>query len=142
MIFSSEKDFENHIRELLESEVAMPHCGFTILKGSGIADIIICRENPHQAVFFIEVKYAREADAIIVSKGIQSEVLFGNLPYINDHFMWLVGSNNHDGQYWLLDSSALTEFITGTNNISLNIFLHGGLTTEKLANRLRKWLHG
>ena len=146
MTFNSEEDFENHIRELLESEIAMPRCGFTILKNRGIADIIICRESP-QAVFFIEVKYAR--DIISVNEGMQSEILSTTPPYINDHFRWLIGSDKHDGQYWLLDSSELAEYVPNIkrnrsiqNNISRRIFWQGGLTKAELANRLREWLCG
>ena len=147
MTFNSEEDFENHIRELLESEIAaMPRCGFTILKNRGIADIIICRENP-QAVFFIEVKYAK--DMISVNEGMQSEILSTRPPYINDHFRWLIGNDKHDGQYWLLDSSKLAEYVPNIkhnrsiqNNISRRIFWQGGLTKAELANRLREWLGG
>ena len=146
MTFNSEEDFENHIRELLESEIAMPSCGFTILKNRGIADIIICRENP-QAVFFIEVKYAK--DMVSVNEGMQSEILSTTPPYINDHFRWLIGSEKHDGQYWLLDSSELAEYVPNIkrnrsiqNNISRKIFWQGGLTRAELANRLREWLGG
>ena len=146
MTFNSEEDFENHIRGLLESEIAMPRCGFTILKNRGIADIIICRESP-QAVFFIEVKYAK--DMISVNEGMQSEILSTRPPYINDHFRWLIGSEKHDGQYWLLDSSELAEYVPNIkrnrsiqNNISRRIFWQGGLTKAKLANRLREWLDG
>ena len=146
MTFNGEEDFENHIRELLESEIAMPLCGFTILKNRGIADIIICRESP-QAVFFIEVKYAK--DMISVNEGMQSEILSTRPPYINDHFRWLIGSEKHDGQYWLLDSSELAEYVPNIkrnrsiqNNISRRIFWQGGLTKAKLANRLREWLDG
>ena len=146
MTFSSEKDFENHIRELLESEVAMPQLGFTILRYNGIADIIVCRETP-PAVFFIEVKYAR--DIISVNEGIQSEVLSETPPYINDHFLWLIGSEKRDGEYWLLDSSELAEYVPNIkrnrsiqNNISRRIFWQGGLTRAKLVNRLREWLYG
>ena len=146
MTFNSEEDFENHIRELLESEIATPRCGFTILKNRGIADIIICRESP-QAVFFIEVKYAR--DMISVNEGMQSEILSAKPPYINDHFRWLIGSEKHGGQYWLLDSSELAEYVPNIkhnrsiqNNISRRIFWQGGLTRAELANRLREWLCG
>ena len=139
MTFNSEKDFENHIRELLESEVAMPQSGFAILENSGIADIIVCRETP-PAVFFIEVKYAK--DMISVTEGIQTEILSKIPPYIGDHLMWLIGSNEHDGRYWLFDSSELVRLVSDANNISRTIFYRGGLTRTELANRLREWLCG
>lgn len=146
MTFRDEEDFENHIRELLGSEIATPQRGFTILKNRGIADIIVCRESP-QAVFFIEVKYAK--DMISVNEGMQSEILSTKPPYINDHFRWLIGSEKHDGQYWLLDSSELAKHVPNIkrnrsiqNNISRRIFWQGGLTKAKLANRLREWLYG
>lgn len=139
MTFRDEKDFENHIRELLESEIAMQDLGFTILKYTGIADIIICRENP-QAVFFIEVKYAK--DMMSVTEGIQTEILSKMPPYIDNHLIWLLGSEKHDGQYWLLDSSEMVRFVSDAHNISRTIFYRGGLTKTELANRLREWLYG
>ena len=148
MTFRDEEDFENHIRELLGSEIATPQRGFTILKNRGIADIIVCRESP-QAVFFIEVKYAKGTDGITANEGIQSEILSTKPPYINDHFLWLIGSDRHDGQYWLLDSSELAEYVPNIkrnrsihNNISRKIFGQGGLTRAELVNQLRECLCG
>ena len=147
MAFCNEKDFENHIRELLESEIVTPHCGLTMLEYTGVADIIVCRKKP-QAVFFIEVKYEKGTNGISVSEGIQSEVLSKMPPYINDHFMWLIGSQRCDGRYWLLDSSELVKFVptidlTKQNNIGLRIFRERlGLTREELVNQLRERLCG
>ena len=147
MVFRDEESFENHIRDIIRSEIATRHSGFTVLRYRGVTDIIICRRTPApEAVFFVEVKYAK--DMISVSEGIQSEILFRRPAYIKDHLLWLIGSNKHEGQYWLLDSSELAEYVPNIkhnlsiqNNISRDVFRSRGLTKSELIKRLREWLH-
>ena len=147
MVFQNEKSFENHIRGIIRSEIAVRHSGLEVLKYKGVADIIICRQTPApEAVFFIEVKYSKGENGIAVSEKIQSEVLSEMPPYISDHFMWLIGSDRHGGQYWLLNSLELTEYakvahLNKENNIKLCIFQrHQGLTESELIKQLREWL--
>lgn len=148
MTFSSEKDFKNHIRNIIKSEIAVRHSGLEVLQYKGIADIIICRRDPApEAVFFIEVKYAK--GIMSVSEGIQSEILFRRPAYIKDHLLWLIGSEKHEGGYWLLNSSELAKYVPNIrnklsiqNNISRDVFQSRGFTKSGLINRLRGWLDG
>ena len=147
MTFPNENHFENHIRNVIKSEIAVRHSGLEVLQYKGVADIIICRRDPApEAVFFIEVKYAK--DMISVSEGIQSEILFRRPAYIKDHLLWLIGSEKHEGRYWLLKSSELARYVPNINrnlsiqnNISRDIFRSRGLTKSELVKRLRGWLH-
>ena len=143
--FTDEMDFERHIRDVLKSKVEMHAPEIRVLENKGIADIIVCREGDRPAIFFIELKYAK--DMIGVSEGIQSEVLDTRPTYIDSHMMWLIGSNMHGGQYWLLDSAGLREYITNEidikkeNNISRYIFRRlPAIDEPELVRRLQNWM--
>lgn len=145
--FTCEMDFERHIRDVLKSKVETHAPEIRILEYKGIADIIVCREGDRPAIFFIELKYAK--DPISASKGIQSEVLSTRPTYIDNHMMWLIGSSDkmHVGQYWLLDSAGLREYITNEidikkeNNISRYIFRRlPAIDEPELVRRLQNWM--
>lgn len=154
--FNNEAGFENHIRNLLRNEGVVREAGIRLLASKGIADIVICRDYAPPAIFFIEVKYASltrsgELNSISASEGIQSEILKERPSHLENHFLWLLGSQVHPGCYWLLTSSELLPFITAKplsvekmNNISLNIFRGNGrgykLDARDLAVSLGDWL--
>ena len=146
MKFGSECEFEAHVRKLLVSEVATPHSGLTILEYRGITDIVICREIPSPAVFFIELKYAK--DMIGVAEGIQSEILLKRPRYMDNHLMWLIGSQEYEGEFWFLNSEDLRKYVSNINiqkenNISRRILRHRGEYRggeAYLIDRLIKWL--
>ena len=136
--FDNEKEFEHHIRDLLEYEISAHEPSIRILESKGIADIVICRDGVSPAIFFIEVKYSArtpsgELNPISVSEGIQSEILKERPKYLERHFLWLLGSGRRScaDYYWLLTSRELLPYITTKplgeeNNISLNIFRGSG----------------
>ena len=146
MKFRSEDEFERHVRKLIASEVATPSSDLTLLKYKGIADIVICRDNSSPAVFFIELKYAK--DMIGVAEKIQSEILLKRPHYMENHFMWLIGSQDHEGECWFLNSEDLRKYVPKVdvdkeNNISRHILRHQGkhkCSEEDLIGRLREWL--
>lgn len=150
MKFRNEKEFETHIRELLMSEVATLDSGLTILDNKGVADILICREGFQPRIFFIELKYAK--DMIEASEGIQSEILLRNPSYMDNHFMWLIGSQEHPGCYWLLDCHDIQKFVSKNinmrkpNNISRRLLSDAGrryrFDEPELIEELCEWLHG
>jgi len=154
--FANEKEFEQHIRDLLEEEMSVRESGIQILDSKGIADIVICRDDFPSAIFFIEVKYSSrtrsgEPNSISVSEGIQSEILKERPEHLENHFLWLLGSSSRScaGYYWLMTSRQLLPYITTNplgveNNISLRIFRGGGikyrLNKENLSIYLGNWL--
>ncbi len=149
MAFRDEGHFERHIRRLLNSEVVPLCAAAKVLKYKGIADVVICQDAEPPEVFFIEVKYAK--DMIGVSEGIQSEILLKAPIYMDNHFLWLIGSQAHEGRYWLLRSDELRPYITTKpidvrkeNNISRYLFSQRrGLDEKELVHRLLEWLeHG
>ena len=154
--FTGEKEFEQHIRDLLEYEISVRESGIRILDTKGIADIVICRDYAPTAIFFIEAKYASrtpsgELNSISVSEGIQSEILKERPEHLENHFLWLLGSQSYAGYYWLMTSGELLPYITTKplsvvkmNNISLNIFRDSGrkyrLNEGELTHYLGNWL--
>ena len=146
MAFRDECHFEQHIRKLLKSEVVPLAAAAKVLKYKGVADIIICQDAEPPEVFFIELKYAK--DMIGVSEGIQSEILLKAPIYMDDHFLWLIGSQAHEGKYWLLRSDELCPYITTKpidvckeNNISKRLFCkRPGLDEKELVSCLVEWI--
>ena len=154
--FASEKEFEQHIRDLLKRTVATQESGYQILESKGISDIVICREGAHSAIFFIELKYSSrtpkgELNTIDVSEKIQSEILLKRPEHLDSRFMWLLGSASCEGDYWLMNSENLLPHITTNpltvekmNNISLKIFRgeanNHKFNEEGLIDWLRYWL--
>ena len=147
MLYCNESDFEKHIRSLLSDEiVATCSAELTVLENKGITDIVIYRDGHSPALFFIELKYAK--DMIGVSEGIQSEILLNRPHYMERHLMWLIGSQDHEGVYWFLNSNEILEYVSKINldkenNISRRLFRHQGkfrFNREGLVTKLCDWL--
>ena len=141
--FTSEKEFEQHIRLLLNAKITMPENGIQLLDSKGIGDIVLYRDGRCPQVFFVEIKYASytpsgELNSISVSEGIQSEILLKRPHYLENHYMWLLGSESRECEYLLMNTEDLLTHVTTRpisvnkmNNISLKIF-HGDADEHKL----------
>ena len=141
MTFKDEKEFEAHVRNLITLNVASPSTNFRLLKANGIADIVICREGIHPAIYFIELKYesrslSGQRNQINVTEGIQTEILKNRPDYMENHLMWLLGSQECEGGYWFISSKQLSAYITpnsANNNIDRETIFRGKASEQKMS---------
>ena len=135
MIFANELDFENHLREIVDSRITSENPGVYALESKTIGDIVIMRDDPPPAIFFLEVKYYQQANSRLgigdsSGAGIQPEILKRRPAYLESHLRWVIGSNMHNGdRYWLVTSAKIRrQFVAGghigkkQNNIRKRLF--------------------
>ncbi len=122
MAFSSESDFEDHIRELIEIHV-LPHVdGLQILGGKKGVDLCLFRNNIKPAIFFIEVKYFNKSKnhSMVAfgsgdGSGFQPAVLRQRPAYLESNLRWVLGSAASENNYYFLSSSAISRHLSGKN---------------------------
>lgn len=153
MIFDSELDFENHLREIIGSRITSKNSYIYALEYKTIGDIVIVRDGPSPAIFFLEVKYYQDVKGRIGigtrdGKGIQPEILLRRPAYLESHLRWIIGSDTHNGGgYWFVNSENLLQFISGgyigkkQNNIQKGLFRKcPSIDRDQLVEELKRWL--
>ncbi len=66
MIYERESELEAHLRRILLYHL-QPSQGLYVLSSKKVADIVICREHPAPAAFFIEAKlYTTKRIALVL----------------------------------------------------------------------------
>ena len=150
--FASEQEFEKHLRRFINSHVLSGNSGLRTLQGKAIGDIVIVRDGPSPALFFLEVKYRRASNARLgfgdaTGGGIQAEILKERPAYLETHLRWVIGSDAHIGRYWLIAAKVMAKFAAGgsigpkQNNIQQRLFRECPSVDEgQLAEQLRHWL--
>ena len=153
MIFTSESDFENHLREIVDSRITSENSDIYALEYKTIGDIVIVRDDPSPAIFFLEVKYYQQAKSRLgigasSGAGIQPEILKRRPAYLESHLRWVIGSDMHnDDRYWLVTSEKIRQFVAGgrigkkQNNIQKRLFREcPSLDENQLVKKLKRWL--
>ena len=153
MIFANESDFENHLREIVDSRITSENPGVYALESKTIDDIVIMRDDPPPAIFFLEVKYYRQANGRLgigdsSGAGVQLEILERRPVYLESHLRWVLGSDTHNGDgYWLVTSEKILQFFAGgsigkkQNNIQERLFREcASLDENQLVEQLKRWL--
>ena len=153
MIFANESDFENHLREIVDSRITSENPGVYALEYKTIGDIVIMRDDPSPAIFFLEIKYYQQAKGRLgigasSGAGIQPEILNRRPVYLESHLRWVLGSDTHNGDgYWLVTSEKIRQFVAGgcigkkQNNIQERLFREcTSLDENQLVEQLKRWL--
>ena len=153
MSFDSESAFEDHLREIIDSRITSENPGVYALKYKTIGDIVIVRDDPPPAIFFLEVKYYQKAKGRLgigasSGAGVQPEILQRRPAYLESHLRWVIGSDTHNGDgYWLATSEKICHFVSGgcigrkQNNIQLRFFRKcTSINENQLVEQLKKWL--
>ncbi|MDR1105990.1 MAG: hypothetical protein LBL44_06510 [Treponema sp.] len=130
-----EKDFENHIREIIKNKIICSKNDFMLLDSKDITDIIICRNINIPKIFFIEVKHYSDKKGRIGfgygdGSGFQPEILRKRPKYFEDSFIWIFQKENDD-KYYVLNNDDCLNYISGgsigevggkQNNFQLKLF--------------------
>ena len=131
---------------LIESlNEAIPVNRFIILDSQNVGDIIICREEPNPAIFFLELKlFTLEKGRIGIGnskgRGFQPEIIKKNPRYFKTKLAWILCDGSQEvPMYYFADTAQISMFLMGDkidvkqNNIKLSIF-------DKLQNLSEKEL--
>lgn len=133
-MLSSERELEEHVRRLLTEVIIPRRSDLVLLENKKIADIVICRNHPRDAIFFIEVKmynprHGRLGIGQAKGKGFQPEIVKKNPDYLESNLRWLiVDGREKELNYLFVPTSTVKKYILGQvvgekfNNISLKIF--------------------
>ena len=153
MSFTNELAFEDHLREIIDSRITSENPGIYALKCKTIGDIVIMRDDPSPAIFFLEVKYYQKVNNRLgigtsSGEGVQPEILKKRPAYLESHLRWVIGSDTHrDDEYWLATSEMIRQFVSGgcigkkQNNIKKKLFRKcPSINENELVEQLKGWL--
>ena len=153
MTFAKESDFEKHLREIVYSRITSENLDVYALESKTIGDIVIVRDDPSPAIFFLEVKYYQQANGRLgigrgSGAGIQPEILKRRPAYLESHLRWIIGSDTHNSdRYWLVTSEEICQFVAGgyigkkQNNIQKQLLREcTSIDENQLVEQLKGWL--
>jgi len=150
--FSSEAEFEQHIRELILTYITSKHPHIYALDNKKAVDIIICRDLPLKpALFFLEVKYHKASHGRLgfgsaKGGGFQPEIVSKKTTYFEQNLRWVLGEQDAPGII-LTDSSTIRNYVSGGtvgkkfNNIQKRIFQEQSkISDDVFLEELSTWL--
>ncbi len=151
--FDSEAKYEEHIRNLLSRHVCKRNNGLVLLDSKKGVDIVILRERPDPAIYFLEVKYYnRRKNHSMVSfgtrygGGFQPAALRLRPKYLETNLRWVLGTAEHPGYYFLTSAQA-SQHLSGTkvgekqNGFRRSVFAkESRLSQTSFLTAVREWL--
>lgn len=151
MAFSSEREFETYIRELIQEHITSANTNIFALASKKAVDIIICKNRPKPHLYFIEVKFHISSHGRLGfgsgrGDGFQPEILSKRPHYFENNLRWVIG---YEGAFKIhfLTNKMLLEYISGGtigrkfNNIQTKLFKEQeGLTEAEFIDALKKWI--
>lgn len=151
--FKSEKKFEEYISHLIKKHISNIRPDIYTLTAKKAVDMVICKDGKYPKLYFLEVKYfnKNKNHAMVFfgdrkGSGFQPEVLTKQPDYFKRNLRWVMGSEGHDGIYFL-DMPAVLKHLSGErvgkkqNGFRRSIFdKENGLTETEFISDLKKWL--
>jgi len=151
--YRNESDFEGYLRGLIAERVTKANPSIYALKNKKAVDILICKDRPQPALYFIEVKYHQAAHGRLGfgsgnGGGFQPEIVSAKPAYFESNLRWVLASEEHEpGKVLFLPSEVIRRYLAGGevgekfNNIQRRIFLaERWLTEREFVEQLRQWL--
>jgi hypothetical protein len=151
--YQTESEFEAHIRRLIKNRVTRLDPAVYALENKKAVDIVVCRDTPKPALFFIEVKFHKPNHGRLgfghgKGGGFQPEIMNRQTAYFEKNLRWVLASESHQrGKVLFLSSRTLRKYISGGkvaqkfNNIQVRVFREEpGLMQDQFAHELRRWL--
>ncbi len=153
MKFSSEAAFETYVRKLISDEITAKNKSIYALENKKAVDILICRDKPNPALFFIEVKYHKKAHGRLgfgssSGGGFQPEIVSKKPAYFESKLRWAIASEEHpDKGVIFVSSDVIRKYVSGGNvgqkfnNIQARIFNEvPGFNEKKFISELKIWV--
>ena len=150
MIFNNEREFEQHIRELIDKQIVIHDKDLMLLRNKKAVDILLCRNGVTPALYFIEVKYHKNfrlGTGHGKGGGFQPEIIKYAPAYFETNMRWILGDVQHEGRYWLVDNATIRGNLSGEkiddkyNNIHNKFFREvPSLNETELVSAITEWL--
>ena len=134
MNFASEAEFEAYIRKIIASNITAKNSSIYALDNKKAVDILICRDAPEPDLFFIEVKYHKNAHGRLgfgssSGGGFQPEIVSRKPAYFESNLRWAIASEAHpENGIIFVSSDVMRKYVSGGkvgqkfNNIQARIF--------------------
>lgn len=105
--FGNEADLERFVRQVLEKHVPKQCPNVHVLESKKMVDIVLYRDPPEAALFFIEVKFHQKAHGRLGfggggGKGFQPEILRKRPLYLEEHLRWVLSRDSRSDRKVLL----------------------------------------
>jgi hypothetical protein len=107
------------LRDLIASSVTVRFPHIYAFENKKAVDILICRDEPSPALFFIEVKLFRRRHGRLGiggarGRGFQPEILRRKPSYFETHLRWVIADSSKSTVMLLfLRTSILTKYMVG-----------------------------
>lgn len=149
----SETEFESHIRALIAVRITKGTQLIYALKNEKADDILICKDSPQSALYFIVAKYHQSKHGRLDFRSgnggeFQPEIVSAKPAYFKSSLRRLLVSEEYAlGKVIYLPLEVIRKYLTGSkvdeklNNTQKTIFVaRHRLSEGKLIEKLRKWL--
>ncbi len=153
MKFSNEAEFEAYIRRLIAENITAKNKSIYALENKKAVDILICRDSPKAALFFIEVKYHKGSHGRLgfgssSGGGFQPEIVSKKPAYFETNLRWAIASEEHpENGIIFVPSEVIRSYVSGGsvgnkfNNIQAKMFREvAGLNEKEFITELCKWV--
>src|ERR1043165_4995932 len=150
MPFNNEKDFEKHIRMLIQKFILPLNDDLILLQNKKAVDMVLCRNGVIPALYFVEIKYHKDyrlGTGHGKGGGFQPEILKKEFDYFERNMRWILGDMKHENAYWFADNATIRKYLAGDeiadkyNNIQSRFFKEEPKLTEpELILALAYWL--
>ncbi len=153
MKFTNEKKFEEHVRRIIAENITAKYNDIYALDNKKAGDILICRDKPKPALFFLEVKYHKSSHGRLgfggsSGIGFQPEILSKKPIYFESNLRWVIASEEHtETGIIFVPSEVIRKYVSGGtvgnkfNNIQAKIFHEvSGYGEQEFVAELSEWL--
>lgn len=153
MAFESERELEAYIRKIIDKHVTFEHPNIYALENKKAVDILICKDGPEPALFFIETKFhkinhGRLGFGSRNGGGFQPEIVRRKPEYFERNLRWVLASEKHEPEKVLfIPSDIIRQYVSGSdvgdkfNNIQPAIFQKEPMLSEtQFIQELTEWL--
>jgi len=147
----TEKNMENHLRNLIKDKVLSNVKNFYMLDSKDITDIICCKNGDMPLLYFLELKHYSSTNGRIGfgssgKKTFQVEILKERPSYFEKYLRWIFCDENFSN-YYILDNEACQKYIMGDsvsydkqNNFRLTLFKkERKFSEQELCDYLINW---
>jgi hypothetical protein len=150
--FSSEREVETYVRRLIADRITAKNQSLYALINKKAVDIMVCRDHPAPAIFFLEVKFHRAAHGRLgfgsaQGVGFQPEIVQKAPAYFERNMRWIIGCEEWGEKLAMVPSTMIRSFLVGKsvgfkfNNISPRLFSAvSPLSEGELVEELQSWL--
>jgi len=152
-VFQNEGELERHVRNMIATAITAHHPNIYALDNKKAVDIVICRDSPAPALFFLETKLYQSGHGRIhigtgKGAGYQPEILLKKPDYFETNLRWIIVDGRlTEPRYVFVTNEIVRRYLAGSgigdkfNNIQTRIFREvSGINEPSLIQELRTFL--